>query len=520
MSVSGKRRVPRKGSWLFSAVELFFFVVWLLFTGITGYYFGYDPSAAKCPEVVQIATPAAAAPTAPAAVHPCSAGTAVRPEVFTTDFPEGGYSLAELKAVWGCSHATNTSKDIFPSSLSLAKTKWKSILTVEPKAFFDRYLSQYPADTRASQPVVVFSHKPLDAFENLNDVCKVLDIAVVPDREGVCVAVTETYHDVASYHMLHAERDEKGQFVLSANFIDGRALPTEEHYALARAMLLDYFKHTETVTNAVKDVPKYGNGKVRDTCYDSCCALLTRLQVTVGVLVDDAEDLELFLNSFASARKQGVSPNKFAVFTTSDDVVQDLSKTGIKVVSLPSLREVGKGLGAYRRAFLQTWLAFAAANSLTKMMWVSPATVWKERPDNIAKAFPAVETLWAFKGRKDGRAAPFFISFDFFIITAVERPVHFLHELILHFDLILAWKSLDAVAAYRLTENNSRYGTTTYILPPFAVLHGDIMGNDPIKIRAAAEAAEADQPMVITLAKQEEAGKTKQLLLDSGLWFL
>jgi hypothetical protein len=59
---------------------------------------------------------------------------------------------------------------------------------------------------RALQPVTIFSHKPLEKFEELGEVCKVLDIAVIPDKPGVCVAVTETYHDVASYHMLHADR--------------------------------------------------------------------------------------------------------------------------------------------------------------------------------------------------------------------------------------------------------------------------------------------------------------------------
>jgi hypothetical protein len=37
--------------------------------------------------------------------------------------------------------------------IGIAQTKWKSIISVEPKAFFDKYLSQYPGDTRAIQPV-------------------------------------------------------------------------------------------------------------------------------------------------------------------------------------------------------------------------------------------------------------------------------------------------------------------------------------------------------------------------------
>ena len=76
--------------------------------------------------------------------------------------------------------------------------------------------------------------------------CKVLDIAVVPDRPGVCVVVTETFHDVASYHMLHANKlaategrsggggGGKEKFVLAANAIEGRTIPSEQSYETAR----------------------------------------------------------------------------------------------------------------------------------------------------------------------------------------------------------------------------------------------------------------------------------------------
>ncbi len=69
-----------------------------------------------------------------------------------------------------------------------------------------------------------------------------LDIAVVPDRPGVCVVVTETFHDVASYHMLHANKlqdagaggGQKEKFVLAANAIAGRNIPSEKSYEAAR----------------------------------------------------------------------------------------------------------------------------------------------------------------------------------------------------------------------------------------------------------------------------------------------
>lgn len=446
-------------------------------------------------------------------------------------FKDDGFTFNELKAMWECSHATGTPEEvtdeIFPDGVDLKRTKWKSIITVEPKAFFDKYLSQYPGDTRAVQPVVVFSHKPLSKFEELSDVCKVLDIAVVPDKPGTCVAVTETYHDVASYHMLHATRQpaagantatltksgegSTGHFALTNNYVEGRVVPSEYHYKVARALLLEYFKYNEKVNGMMAEVPHYGKGKV-----------------VVAVLIEDAADMELFLNSYASAKKNGISNHKFAIFTTQESIYKDLASTNIKILYFPFLAKLGENLGEIegsmlapklRRFFLQSWLAFAAANDLIKVMWQSPGTVWFERPDNIVAAFPAVETLWAFKGRKDGRAAPFFVSFDFFVAVGVERPVHLLHELILHFDLIMAWDSLDAVTAYRLSENNSRYGTTTFIFPPAKVLHTEMMAHDPAKIREAVDAE--DKPMAIVLPKEyDDESKTKKILQDAGLWFL
>lgn len=303
---------------------------------------------------------------------------------------------------------------------------------------------QYPGDTRAIQPVVVFSHKPLASEAEIADVCKVIDIAIVPDSPGVCVAVTETFHDVASYHMLHADKQADGTFAITANSLEGRTLPDETAYAAARALLLQYFDNMDVVVTAVKAVPRFGASKV-----------------VVGTILDDPAEMELFKNSVQSAIKVGVNKNKFCVFTSSHAINNGLRSFGVKVIFLESLSGVGR-LGdanvdaKYRRYFLQAWFAFTVASSGIKMLWQSPGTIWLERPDNVVNSAPVVEALWSFKGRKDPRAGPFFSSFDFFVPSPAERPVHLLHEILLHFDLVLAWESLDAVASYRLLENNSR----------------------------------------------------------------
>lgn len=501
---SGQQR-SGKGSCIRTTLEAAFFIGWLICTGMGGYFVGHAPLTQVCPpppppEVIQRKQDCI--------YEKLGSGVAIG-----AMSKKEGYAMDELSRLWKCSHAeanfTQANKRIYPKEMNLDKTKWKSILSVEPKAFFDKYLSQYPGDTRSVQPVVVFSHKPLNTFSEIPEVCKVLDVAVVPDTPGVCVAVTETFHDVASYHMLHADRQPDGTFALTSNSLEGRDLPDEKAYSSARALLLDYFTHVDYVAKAVKACPKYNQNKV-----------------TVGVLLDSMDEINLWRNSWASAGKAGINKNKFCLFTTQADVNAVLSKDfkGIKIIYLSEIKAVGTvGDGnvgpIMRRHFLQAWLAFAVSNSGNKMMWQSPGTVWLDRPDNIINASPIVETLWSFKGRNDKRAAPFFGSFDFFVPTAHERPVHLMHELLLHFDLVLAWGSLDAVAAYRLSENNARYGTTTYILPPFRVLHTELMAHDPVKIKDAL--ASPDRPMVVVLPLEGmPPAEGEKLLRSSDLWML
>ena len=500
-----KLNTKKKGSFIRTIIEFIFFVVLLLFTGIVGYFVGNKPFSIECPPPPPPET-IIKKKTVDCVHEKLGSGVGIG-AIQKSD----GYTIEELTTMWRCSHAeanfTQANKRIYPKEKNLDKTKWKSILSVDPKQFFDKYLTQYPGDTRAVQPVVVFSHKPLDKFKDIPEVCKVLDVAVVPDTPGVCVAVTETYHDVASYHMLHADRQPDGTFALTANSVEGRVIPDENAYATARALLLSYFNNVDYVAKLVKSIPKFGGTKV-----------------AVGCLIETPDELNLFQNSLQSGYKMGISKNKFVAFTTSSVVNTGLKNSGIKLIYLPDLATVGtidqaKVSETIRTYFLQAWLAFACANNQVKVMWQSPGTIWMDRPDNIVNIAPIVETLWSYKGRDDKRAAPFFASYDFFAPTGAERPIHLMHEILLHFDLVLAWGSLDAVASYRLSENNARYGTTTYMLPPFRVLHTALMKNDPEKIKGALVAKE--KPMAIVIPREGlTSSEAIKILKDSNLWFL
>jgi len=454
-------RLKRKETGGFSCkliLEILFFCFWLVFTGFAGYLVGYStnpepkPLESSASSMVHLTTSKKKCPTkAPPRYIP---RTSPCPVINNTNAAGGAdhkyYSMEEIKRMWTCSRAagnkTYHNKKIFPSDGSLDKTKWKTILAVEPNEFFKTYLSQYPGDTAAVQPVIVFSHKPLNSMKQVSEVCKVIDIAVVPDTPGVCVSVTETFHDVASYHMLHADRQPDGSFALTSNTMQSRVLPDERAYAATRALLTDYFRFQKKVETIVKTLPK-PSAKIR-----------TQL---VGVFIDTVAEIPLMVNSYTSATKAGVPSTKFWVFTSNYEVKTAMTKVGIKVVLINEFSQVGidgvANVGPkLRRYFIQAWLAFVVADMGIRMLWQSPGTVWMGKPDYIVGESPEVELIWSYKGRDDPRSAPFFVSFDFFVAGIEERPTHFLHEILLHFDLVVAWDSLDTVASYRLSENNAR----------------------------------------------------------------
>lgn len=489
---SSRRPGKRSGSsCLRTVLELSLFGIWLAVTGLAGYLIG---SSTELPCI-----PQPSLDTASDGVDIKMNQEADAACVESSD--EAGLTYEQIRAVWACKSEGNTShfnQRMYPTDGSLGSTKWESILSVDPSKFFAMYLSQYPGDTRAVQPVVIFSHKPLDRLEDAPEVCKVLDIAVVPDSPGVCVAVTETYHDVASYHMLHADKKPDGSFSLTSNYLAGRDLPSDAHYAQAREMLAEYFTHAEyvaaQVTNARIQGPRI------------CC------------LVESDDEVSLFANSVMSIVNAGTQIKAIVAFSSSTSVLKKLLQLGVQTVDLSRLSGVGKAVSpAMRRHFLQAWLAFAVANANARVVWQSPATVWLTSLTTLLASELNVELLWAFKGRRDRRAAPFFVSFDFFIPNGSERPVHLMHELMLHFDLVLAWNSLDAVGAYRLAENNARYGTTTKIFPPTSVLHIELLDSNPDKIIAALGSTQ--RPGVVVFPQEgRTAAELKLLLQTTRLW--
>ena len=64
-----------------------------------------------------------------------------------------------------------------------------------------------------------------------------------------------------------------------------------------------------------------------------------------------------------------------------------------------------------------------------------------------------------------------------------------------------------------------RYGTTTFIFPPYAVLHTELLGNDPVKIKEAVESKEPPKVIIVPYEGMS-VDQAHKMLQDSGLWIL
>ena len=138
-------KAKKGGSWLRTIVEFALFLGWLIFTGIGGYFVGHAPISQNCPPDLAAEIAANAKAVKPKCIPNTKPSQGVGIGIGAVDKP-GGYTIDELKAMWQCSHAVSNFSQatdrIYPSNKGMEQTKWKSIISVEPKAFFDKYLSQ------------------------------------------------------------------------------------------------------------------------------------------------------------------------------------------------------------------------------------------------------------------------------------------------------------------------------------------------------------------------------------------
>lgn len=161
-------KTKKAGSWLRTCLELLMFTGWLAFTGIGGYFLGHSPFSRICPPDPNPDALSADAilirpkciPNKDSTNHGVGLGIGAV-------YRDGGYSFDEIKTMWKCSQAvsnyTQAVDRIFPADDKIEKTKWKSILSVEPKAFFDKYLSQVCATKVAIYYIVTSIH---DSYKN------------------------------------------------------------------------------------------------------------------------------------------------------------------------------------------------------------------------------------------------------------------------------------------------------------------------------------------------------------------
>ena len=140
-------KVKKSGSLIRTIIEVILFISWLGFTGIGGYFFGHSSVTRICPStpIPEEVTVEALAVRPKCIPNKNSDSRGVGTSIGAT-YKDGGYNFDEIKTMWKCSQAisnySQASDRIYPADSKMGQTKWKSIISVEPKAFFDKYLSQ------------------------------------------------------------------------------------------------------------------------------------------------------------------------------------------------------------------------------------------------------------------------------------------------------------------------------------------------------------------------------------------
>jgi hypothetical protein len=471
--------------------DVFFLCVWLIIVGLGGLFLGskkaLNTALSQCPKGGEASSSKASS----------DGMTNLREE---SPVP----CIDDTRTFKGNTVQTTIPRFERVKTIATKGTKWKDIISIEPKYFVENFLFQYPDTLKLSRPPILFSHRAID-LENdkILDKCKVLDIALVSDSPDTCVSITETYHDVASYHMIHAEKQADGSYQSATNMVHEQFVPEFKHYESARDVLQIYYEYNDVMIAALRG-PLTG--------------------ALVGTFIQDIEHLHVFENSLASALKFGGQSANFVVFSFDQAVKAKCVTLGVHFKLLPNtvaraiakldFGGISKTLGS--SAFVRLWLAFLVADSDLALAWQAPGNVWFAAPLKVLRgARPKTEAAWAYMGDSDPRASPFFLSTDFFWASAAPRTVHLLHELLLQFDLVLAWASVDAVVSYRTIENNARYGLLSWIYPTAHVLHAKLLESQPQLFHSVLR----DRTLqVLVLSAEASVAEAKKFLTDLELW--
>ena len=446
----------------------------------------------------------------------------------------------DLQYIWNCKD-DSPMEDVHIHSHRDRKdegqTRWSGIIGVDEGKFFKKWLKQYPGHLWSKHPVLVFGHeKSITKGSNmLHRNCRIMDVALIPDQPGLCAAVSETNSDMTSYHMLRSDvlKDSvidpnnyrledipnnnkikgssngngignsnskyKRRWIympkhhLSSNSLHRKKLPDDAAYETARQIMIMFFNYTEKIQTFLSVLPKQNQTQ----------ASYRRTQ-WVGSYIDTLEDMQMYETSIRSSIHKGVNPIKFWAFTSSIEIkdalqASDISSKGdnkgIQTVYIPllaTLQEETKDKVHKKHwlRFIRVWLAYCLCDNGVRMLWQTPAAIWTDRPDRLVNKSPDVEIITAYKGRdhdkQDHLYSPFYPTFDLLVVGTEPRALNLLHEMIMHFDLAVAWDSLDAILAYRLSENNARYGTSVYVLSPYGgALDAAVLDTNAHKLQQA-----------------------------------
>jgi hypothetical protein len=172
------------------------------------------------------------------------------------------------------------------------------------------------------------------------------------------------------------------------------------------------------------------------------------------------------------------------------------------------------------RAFVDAmWLKIAAVYLANMagfdVLFVDADTVWFRDPWDALYAEDA-DSVWMDDGQHTPRFAPFFANTGFYLLKSTWRSEVFMAQLLVAYDVVIAWQSHQAVVNQFLAEAHSQAGLGVAVLDRRLFVAGAYKN----ALRAQLDAGDEPQPVVFHVNFTAKKADKLRALADLGLWFL
>ena len=382
--------------------------------------------------------------------------------------------------------------------------------------------------------------------------CKEVDVAIVGGGDKRCLLLAQTNSKALPYHVLrYARTGEARAWALKKRGDPKTELPGPQLRSRAMGLLTEFYKQYDATASALDKVlagvawpkhetaGKHGNLQRYHTGRRGRRALLGGRRGggapagghrRVLMTAVNAYDVDLALNFVASAKRKRIPIDNLVVVCADAPSAEALRAVGVAVFHHAGLgfdqnvnSDAKRAHGAFGdRAFVDMmWFKIAplyVANMLGyDVLFMDADVVWFGDPWEALYAHDA-DSVWMDDGARTPRFAPFFANTGFFLLKSTWRSETLMAQLLISYDVVVAWQSHQAVTNQFLAEAHSQAGLSIDVLDTNRFVPGAFKLN--LKRHLANDPDAKDGPLVFHINFTNDKQAKIDALKSLGLWFL